>query len=123
MTEGSRWFRRFAKDCKRISRHIRLVRIKLGFYRIYWKEAYIGEVYKEMPLKGYDKEEDDIRMIQDQKYYEEFEDGGEVVRKVKNFVEGYWDTLDSLKTRVWLMRNSNEHYESARNAYKQMIIK
>lgn len=123
MTEGSRWFRRFVKECNKISPHIRIKKIKMGFYRIYWKDAYIGEAYKEMPYKGYDIEEMDVRMLESQKYFEEFEDGGEKIRKIKNFVEGYADSIDTLKTNVWLMRNSQEHYNNAREAYKQMIVK
>ncbi len=123
ITEGSRWFRRFVKECRKISPHIRIVKIKYGFYRIYWKEAYIHEVYKEMPLIGYDIEEDDIRMQESQKYFEEFEDGGETVRKIKNFVEGYWDSISTIKTRVWLMKNDDEYRKQAFNAYKTMTIK
>lgn len=123
LTEGSRWFRRFVKDCKDISSHIRIVKIKYGFYRIYWKEAYLHEVYKEMPMKGYDIEDDDVRMQESQKYYEEFEDGGEVTRKIKNYVEGYWDSLDTIRTRVYMMKNNDEFRQRAFDAYKQMVVR
>lgn len=120
--EGSYWFRRLRKELRRISPHIRLVRVKMGFYRIYWKRAYIHEVYKEMPQKGYDIEMEDPR-IQDKFYYEEFEDNVELIRKVKNFVEGYYDSIQTIKTRIYLMRNNAEYNERASNAYAQHIIK
>lgn len=122
MIEGSRWFRRFVKDCKRISPHIRIKRIKFGFYRIYWKQAYLHEVYKEMPQFGHDIYEKDIR-FQDKKYYEEYEDRGEITRKIKNYVEGYWDSLDRIQTRNYLMKHNAEFNKNATQMYKQVVIK
>ena len=69
--EGSRWFKRFLKDVKKISSHIRVKRIKLGFYRLYYDDAYLHEVYKEMPQYGYDIDDLDPR-FESQKYWEEF---------------------------------------------------
>lgn len=122
MTEGSRWFRRFHKDCKKMSRHIRIKRIKLGFYRVYWKQAYLYEVYKEMPEHGYDMDSLDPR-FESQKYFEEYEDNADLTRKIKNFVEGYWEAIDAMRTRVYLMRHNKEFNERSTNAYKQMYIK
>lgn len=122
INEGSAWFRRFHKECKKISKHIRFKRIKYGFYRLYWKQAYLHEVYKEMPMKGYDKEEIDPR-LESREYYQEYEDNVEITRKIKNFVEGYWDSIRRVKTRVHQMQNDKEFYETARNAYKQMRVK
>lgn len=120
--EGSIWFRRFMRDIKKISPHIRAVRLKMGFYRIYWKDSYLHEVYKEMPAKGYDIEIEDPR-IESKFYYEEYEDNIELTRKVKNFVEGYFDSIDRIKTRVYLSRNNEEFAKKAENAYKQMVVK
>jgi hypothetical protein len=122
MVEGSRWFRRFIKDCKRISPFIRVKRIKYGFYRIFWKYAYIGEVYKEMPQHGYEIYEKDMR-FQDKKYFERFEDRAEITRKIKNFVEGYWESLDHVRTRSWMMKHSKEFNKTATDGYKQVVIR
>lgn len=122
MEEGSIWFRRFYNDCKRICPQLRFVRVKLGFYRIYFKNTYIHEVYKEMPEMGYDWDELDPR-LESQKYFEEFEDNTELTRKIKNYVEGYWESLDRIRTRVYMMRNDKEFNEKATNAYKQMVVK
>lgn len=121
INQGSVWFRRLYKECKQISPHIRFKRIKLGFYRIYFKQAYIHEVYKEMPLKGYDFEDEDPR-FENQKYFEEYEDHGEITRKVKNYVEGYFDSIMKIKVRVNNMMNDPEAYATARRAYQQMKI-
>lgn len=122
MTEGTRWFRRLIKDCKSISPHIRIKRIKLGFYRIYYNDAYLHEVYKEMPEHGYDIDDIDPR-FENQSYYEEYEDNAELTRKIKNFVEGYWESIDRIRTRVYMMKNDKEFQTNAKNAYKQMRVK
>lgn len=121
-SEGSRWFRRFMKDCQRISPHIKIVRLKLGFYRIYYNEAYIAEFYKEMPEHGYDMTCVDPR-LESRQYYQEYEDTVELTRNIKNFVEGYWEIMDTVKTRVYLMKHNKEYNKSARQAYKNMYIK
>jgi hypothetical protein len=122
MKEGSIWFKRFYKEARKMSKHIRFKKIKCGFYRIYYGHAYMHEVYKEMPEKGYDMDDLDPR-FEDKKYFEEYEDQAELTRKIKNFVEGYWDSIDTLRTRVYLMRNNAEYVNSANNAYKQMYVK
>lgn len=120
--EGSRWFRRLVRECKRISPHIRIKRIKHGFYRIYYQRAYIHEVYKEMPLNGHDVEENNIHMTE-HKYMQEYEDQFEITRKVKNYVEGYFDSLDRVKTRVWMMENNKEFNQTATKRYETVVIK
>jgi hypothetical protein len=120
--EGSRWFRRLKSEIEKISSHIRLKRIKHGFYRVYWKQAYIGEVFKEMPLIGYDHTEND-RRFESKNFYESKEDSAELTRNIKNFVEGYWDSIDRMRTRVYMMRHSKEFYEDAVNGYKEIKIK
>lgn len=105
-----------------MSRHIRVKRIKLGFYRIYFKQAYLHEVYKEMPEFGYDMDDLDPR-FESQKYFEEFEDNTELTRTIKNFVEGYWDSLDRVRTRLYMLRNNDEFLKNAMEAYQQMVVK
>jgi hypothetical protein len=94
----------------------------LGFYRIFFRDAYIHEVYEEMPMVGYDFEADDSR-FEDQKYYEEFEDNTELIRKVKNYVEGYYESIQRIRTRTYMMKNNYEFYKEATNAYKQLVVK
>lgn len=124
--KGSYWFMRFQRDCKKISSAIRFKRIKYGYYRIYWmgcgENAYLGECSKEMPLVGYDIEEKDIR-LESQKYYEEYEDHIELSNKIKNFVEGYKEQIDHLKTRVYMMKHNKEFYKTATTGYRQIRVK
>lgn len=122
MIEGSRWFRRLVKEARKMDRNLRFKKIKCGFYRIYYKNAYLHEVYKEMPQKGYDMDDLDPR-FEDKKYFEEYEDAGEITRKVKNFVEGYVDSIDTVRTRVFMMRNNKEFHDNATKAYQEMRIK
>lgn len=119
--EGSLWFRRLYKECKKISPHIRFKRVKNGFYRLYWRQAYFHEVYKEMPMIGYTMDDLDPR-FENQKYFEEYEDQYELTRKIKNFVEGYHDSHGTIERRNYMMRNDKEFYDTARKAYKQMRI-
>jgi hypothetical protein len=120
--EGSLWFKRFYNDCKRISPQLRFVRVKLGFYRIYFKQAYIHEVYKEMPEMGYEWDELDPR-LENQKYFEEYEDSVELTRNIKNYVEGYWESLDRVRTRVYMMKSNKEFNNRAMEAYQQMVVR
>jgi hypothetical protein len=123
---GSYWFKRFVNDAKKISSGIEFKRIKHGFYRIYWKgsgpSAYIGECYSEMPEVGYNIEEKD-QYLESHKYYEEYEDRAELTRKIKNFVEGYWESLDRLRTNVYLLKNNKEHRENSIKRYSTFVVK
>lgn len=121
MAESS-YFKRLRRECEKISPYIRFVRIKMGFYRIYFKHAYIHEVYEDMPLIGFDIEDIDPR-LSDKKYYEEYEDNIELTRKIKNYVEGYIDSKDRILKRIYMIRNNQEFAERAENAYKQITIK
>ena len=47
-----------------------------------------------MPRTGYDWVDTDPR-LESQKYYEQYEDEIKMVREIKNFVEGYEDSMDS----------------------------
>ena len=122
MERGSRWFQRIKKDIKKISRFFRVVRIKYGFYRIYYKNMYVHEIYKEMPQFGHDIYDKDMR-FQSKKYYEEYEDRGEITRKLKNYVEGYWDSLDRIRTRAYMFRNDKEFNKTAEAGSKNFAIK
>ena len=75
-----------------------------------------------MPPKGYDWYDIDPR-LESRSYYEEFEDQVEMTRKIKNFVEGYSDNLDQIKTRVYQMKHSKEFYRNVVDGYKQMRVK
>ena len=118
----SYWFKRLQNDIENMSPHLRMKRIKLGFWRIYYKDAYIGEVFEEMAQHGYDINDVDPR-LKSFRYYEEFEDNAELTRKIKNYVEGYWDSLKTLRKRLYLMRNHKEFYKNAKMAYRQVMIK
>lgn len=120
--KGSRWFRRLIREIQAMSPDIRIVPAKYGFYRIYWRNAYIHEVYDNMPYKGYDIEQEDLRNMS-QSYYEEYEDQNEITRKIKNYVEGYWDSIDSIKTRLYLLKNDEEFRNNAQKAYQQFVVK
>lgn len=75
-----------------------------------------------MPEVGYEVEEKNYQ-LESKKYYEEYEDNPELIRKIKNFVEGYRDNIDHIRTRVWLMKNDKEFRKTAVNGYKQMYVK
>ena len=75
-----------------------------------------------MPQMGYDCIDKDFNFIT-KKYVEEYEDRAEMIRKTKNFVEGYWDSLDRIKTRVYMMRNNSEFNKMATERYKTVVIK
>ncbi len=122
-SNGSLWFKRLVRDCAKISPHIKFRRIKYGFYRIYWKHSYLHEVYTDMPFIGYHLEEDDVTMQESQKYFEEFEDQGELTRKVKNYYEGYWDSLDRIRTRVYMLKNDADFAKESEQAYQQFLVK
>lgn len=126
MINGTIWYKRFKKECERMSPHIRFKPIKYGFVRIYWvggcEPAYMHECYKWMPYKGYDIEEKDPR-FQSKKYFEEYEDQAELTLKIKNFVEGYWDAIKTMKKRVYMMKNNKEFYNTAKNAYRNVRVK
>ena len=123
---GTYWFRRLVKDCERMSPYIKFKRIKYEFYRIYWigggESAYIGECYASMPEIGYEWTDIDAR-LDSKKYYEEYEDRTALTRKIKNFVEGYWETLDHMQTRIYMFKNNKEFRDQARKAYSQFIVK
>lgn len=119
---GSVWFNRFKAECENISPHVRFKQIKLGFFRIYYKGFYIGECYKDMPPRGYDIHEDDVRIV-DKSYYEEYEDSIKTTRTIKNFVEGYYDLTKQFRIRMYMLRTDVEFYNNSRDAYKQRYIK
>lgn len=126
MIEGSRYFRRFVKEAQALSRHVHFVPISHGFFRIYWtgggEPAYIHEVQKWMPFKSYEIEEKDIELVS-QKYFEEYEDNFTASRKVKNFVEGYVDSINTIRTRIYMLKNNKAFREEATKAYRKVKVK
>jgi len=120
--EGSYWFRRLVRDLYKKSKHFKVRKIRHGFFRIYWKDAYVHEVYKEMPMKGFvwyteSPYKDSLKLVQ------EWEQDGELQRKVKNFVEGYWEAKKAIELRVFQFKNNVEHYNIAKDMYKEVVIK
>lgn len=105
-----------------MSKDFTIKHAKYGFYRIYWRGAYIHEIYAEMPYLGHDVEQEDPQN-ENQKYYEEYEDTNEITRKIKNYVEGYWDSYDRIKTRLYLLKNDEEFRNNAQKAYRHMTVK
>ena len=110
------------RDLNKKSKHFKVRKIRHGFFRIYWKDAYVHEVYKEMPMRGYtwyteSPYKDSLKLVQ------EWEQDGEIQRKVKNFVEGYWEALKAIELRVFQFKNNREHYDLAKDMYKNVVIK
>lgn len=75
-----------------------------------------------MPLNGHDVYENDIRLVS-KRYYEEYEDRAEITRKIKNYVEGFWDSRDRIQTRVWMMENNKEFNDTATRRYETVVVK
>lgn len=71
---------------------------------------------------GYELEHKDMNIVS-QRYYEEYEDQLEVNRKVKNFVEGYWDCRDRVQTRLYMLKNDKEFRNEATRAYEKVVVK
>ena len=42
---------------------------------------------------------------------------------LKNFVEGYWDGLATMKRRIYMLKNNKEFRETATKAYRQFYVK
>ena len=53
----------------------------------------------------------------------EYEQDGELQRKVKNFVEGYEEASKAIKLRVYQFKNNDEHYRIAKDMYRNLVIK
>lgn len=120
--KGSYWFRRLVRELRKISKHIKVIPIRHGFVRIYWKEAYVHEAYKEMPMKGFvwytdSPYKESLKLVQ------QWEDDGTIQRKVKNYVEGYWEALKAIKLRIFQFKNNEEHYRIAKDMYRHVVVK
>lgn len=120
--EGSHYFRRLVKELYTQSKYFRVVRIREGFFRIFWKDAYVHEMYKEMPYRGY-VWYTDSPYKESFKLMQEYEQDGEIQRKVKNFVEGYAEASKAIMLRIYQFKNNDEHYRLAKDMYKQVVIK
>jgi len=116
------WCKRLLKELKTVSPHIRIKRLKHGFYRVYYQNAYIHEFYEEMPVLGYTFEDYDPR-LESQQYFEELEDHYDTVRNLKNYKEGYYDAKATLRRRLYMMQNDAEFNATARRAYQQIVVK
>jgi hypothetical protein len=79
-------------------------------------------VYKEMPYKGYSWYTDSPYKGS-LKLLEEYEQDGEIQRKVKNFVEGYAEASKAIKLRTYQFKNNAEHYKEAKQMYQNVVIK
>ena len=123
---GTMWFKRFYKEACAMSPHIRFKRIKFGFYRLFWigdgVSAYIGECSKDMSEIGYEMEEKNFQ-LENKKYYEDYEDNAEYIQKIKNFKEGYWDSITRLRTKIYMLKNNQEFRKEAQDAYHTVIVK
>jgi hypothetical protein len=119
---GSKWFRRLCRELKQRSKHYRIVPIRHGFYRVYWKDAYVHEMYKEMPYRGY-QWYTDSPYKDSLKLMEQMEEDGEIQRKIKNFVEGYTEASKAIQLREFQFKNNPEHYQVAKDMYKTVVIK
>ena len=73
-------------------------------------------------MLGYDIYDLNPRM-ESKKYYQEYEDYDELPRKLKNYVEGYYDAIDRIRKRIFLSRTQKEFHDNATKAYKQFRIK
>ena len=122
MRYQSYWFKRLKNELEQKSKHIRFVGVRYGFYRIYFKNIYMHEVYGEMSQHGGDIYDYDPR-IESQSYSQQYELDSELNRKIKNYIEGYWDSKRTIERRFFMMMNNNEYYEAARKAYQQMMVK
>ena len=118
----SLWFKRLKKEVERISPHIRFKRLKMGFWRIYFQNAYLHEVYEEMEILGRDIVAYDPR-LESRSYYEEYEDHVSSVRTIKNYKEGYYDSIGTITRRLYMLRNSAEFNQNARQLYSQVVVK
>ena len=119
---ASQFYKRFKRECRKISPHIRFKRIRCGFVRLYYKSSYLHEVDENMPYHGYDFEVYNPR-LENRSFYEEHEDNLDVIKTVKNYKEGYIDAIDTIRTRMYLHRHSAEFNDNAEKAYRQMVVK
>jgi hypothetical protein len=119
---GSYYYKRLVREAKQISPHIRFKPIRYGFVRIYYQGAYIGECHKNMTLEGYDITEKDYR-LDSYTDFQEYHDTIDSTARLKNFREGYVESLDKLRTRVYMFRKDREFYKRAKDGYKTLRIK
>ena len=118
----SKYYKRFKRECRRISPHIRFKHIRCGFVRLYYKNSYLHEVDTNMPYKGYDFQIHNPR-LENKSYYEEYEDSIDVIKTIKNFKEGYLDAIETIQTRMYMHRHSLEFNKNAEAAYRNVVVK
>jgi hypothetical protein len=79
-------------------------------------------MYKEMPAKGYSIETDSPYK-ESLKLMQEWEQDGELQRKIKNYVEGYYEARKAIMLRMYQFKNNDEHYKIAKDMYKHVVIR
>lgn len=112
----SYWFKRLERELPKIDSRLRLVKLKLGFYRIYRGAHFIGEAYEELGPNWREIESYDPR-LENQSYYEEYEDHVKMVRTLKNFMEGYYDLVSKIRRCVYQLRHNEEFARRSGNIY------
>ena len=115
----SLWFKKLERELPKISKNLRLVRLKLGFYRIYYKSHFIAEAFEELTQNWQNIEDYDPR-LESQKYYEEYEDHVKMVRTLKNFMEGYYDLISKIRRCVYMLRHNEEFARRSGNIYNNL---
>ncbi len=104
----SSYFKRFKRECEKLSKHIKFKRIKHGFYRIYYKNLYIHECSSNMPCVAVELDEENPMVYESKQFYEEYEDNIDMIKRFKNYIEGYYDAIDVVRRRVWMRRHDDE---------------
>lgn len=118
----SNYFKRAKKECEAISPHIRFKKIKLGFWRVFYKNSYLHECCENMTFKGYDITEPNPR-LESRSFYEEYEDNIDTIYHTKNYREGYVDFMDHIRTRMWMHKHNKEFSQRAEQAYSRFVVK
>lgn len=122
----SYWFKRFVRDCQKLSPYIKIVPLKHKFCRIFWigggYSAYLYEVPLDMEEHGREWVHYNPR-LESQQFYEEYEDNIDVIKEVKNYKEGYWEAFERMKTKFYMLRNSDEFRKEAEKAYRTIYVK
>ena len=118
----STWFKRARAECESMSPYIRFKRIRMGFWRVFFKNSYLHECTEDMKVKGYDIIEPNPR-LERREFFQEYEDNIDAIMHVKNYREGYHDFMDHIRTRVFLHKSDKEFSANAEKAYSQFVVK
>lgn len=118
----SNWFLRAKRETEAISPHVRFKKIRMGFWRVFYKNSYLHECSEDMKIKGYDITEVNPR-IESREFYQEYEDNVDTIMNTKNFREGYHDFMDHIRTRMYMHKHDKEFSERAEKAYSTFTVK